>query len=69
MAAPHQSWRREQPAQNCYNGWANIINYAARQTGGYHGRAAIDRVDKDGLRGPTAAASEVQGDRGRITIW
>ena len=27
---------------------------------------AIDRVDVDGLRGPTAAASEVQGDNGRV---
>ena len=28
---------------------------------------AIDRVDDDGLRGPTAACSEVQCDHGRVT--
>ena len=27
----------------------------------------IDRVDEDGVRGSTIAASKVQGDRGRVT--
>ena len=29
---------------------------------------AIDGFDEDGLRGPTAIAGVIQGDRGRVTI-